>query len=76
MNLKDARNRKRLSTLTGRAFRGYPIATLAFYGPTDRLATKMVVAIVVAEGAEPEPMRRWFASEGDPWSPPTSRRAA
>jgi hypothetical protein len=28
-------------------FRGYPVATIAFYGPTDTLATKIVVSIVL-----------------------------
>jgi hypothetical protein len=44
-------------------FRGYPIATIAFYGPTVDLATKIVVAIVRDEGREPDPLERWF-SEG------------
>jgi len=44
-------------------FRGYPIATVAFYGPTAELATKVVVSIVRDEGHEPDPLERWF-SEG------------
>ena len=47
-----------------RGFRGYPIATIALYGPDDQLATKVAVGIVAAEGVEPH-MRRWFAVEGD-----------
>lgn len=37
-----------------RGFRGYPIATVAFYGPTADLATKVVVAIVRDKGCEPD----------------------
>jgi len=47
-----------------RGFRGYPIATVAFYGPTATLATKVVVGIAVAEGKEVDPLRKWF-SEND-----------
>ena len=39
-------------------FRGYPIATIAFYDPTAELATKVVVAIVRDEGREPDPLER------------------
>ena len=43
-----------------RGFRGYPIATIAFYGPDDARASKAAVAIVKAEGAEPSALHRWF----------------
>ena len=43
-----------------RGFRAYPIATLAFYGPDDTRASKAVVAIVNAEGAQPSALQRWF----------------
>jgi hypothetical protein len=44
-------------------FHGYPVATIAFYGPTADLATKVVVSIVRNEGQDPDPLERWF-SEG------------
>jgi hypothetical protein len=47
-----------------RGFRGYPAATIAFYGPDDKRASKVAVGVVQAEGAEPS-MERWFAEEGD-----------
>ncbi len=62
------RIRKPLSPLQRKAkrgFRGYPAATIAFYGPDDRRATKIAVGIVGSEGAEPSEMRRWFVEEGD-----------
>ena len=61
--LKD-RARKALAKKAKRGYSGYPVATVAFYGPTDKRATKLVVGVVPYEGAEPEPMRKWF-SEGD-----------
>ncbi len=48
-----------------RGFRGYPIATIAFYGPDNTRATKVAVGIVPGEGAEPEVLERWFAKESD-----------
>jgi hypothetical protein len=48
-----------------RGFRGYPIATIAFYGPDDKRASKVAVGIVNADGAEPAALERWFSEEGD-----------
>ena len=48
-----------------RGFRGYPVATVAFYGPDDRRATKVAVGIVGAEGAEPSTLERWFSADTD-----------
>ena len=48
-----------------KGFRGYPVATIAFYGPDDRRATKVVVGIVTREGAEPDWLERWYAEDGD-----------
>jgi len=47
-----------------RGFRGFPAATIAFYGPDDRRASKVAIGIVVAEGADPV-MERLFAEDGD-----------
>jgi hypothetical protein len=45
-------------------FRGYPAATIAFYGPTAELATKIAVAIIPNdEDKDPDILERWF-SEG------------
>jgi hypothetical protein len=46
------------------AFRGYPVATIAFYGPNDKLATKVAVSVILTENNEPDILNRWF-SEGD-----------
>ena len=52
-----------LNRSTRRGFRGYPVATVALYGPDDKLATKVAVAIVTEQDAEPAALNRWF-SEG------------
>ena len=48
-----------------RGFCGYPIGTVAFYGPTADFATKLVVCIVPGDGCEPDPLKRWFSQDRD-----------
>jgi hypothetical protein len=48
-----------------KGFRGYPAATLAFYGPDDTRASKVAVGIVRDEGGEVAAMERWFSDDGD-----------
>jgi hypothetical protein len=60
---KPERLRKALSKKAKRGMRGYPVGTVAFYGPDDKIATKLVVGIVPAEGAEPDSIRKWHSEE-------------
>ncbi|MGA2106302.1 MAG: hypothetical protein ABSH25_01525 [Syntrophorhabdales bacterium] len=55
--------KKALSKKTKRGFRGYPIATIALYGPTDKKATKLVVGIVPREDADAEQMKKWYSDD-------------
>jgi hypothetical protein len=48
-----------------RGFRGYPAATIAFYGPNDQKASKVAVGIVTKEDAEPDVLERWLAEDRD-----------
>jgi hypothetical protein len=48
-----------------RGFRGYPVATITFYGPTADRASKVAVGIVLAEGAEVSRLERWLTDETD-----------
>jgi len=48
-----------------RGFRGYPLGTVALYGPNDRLATKVAVGIVLGEDDEPSELRRWRSGGED-----------
>jgi len=57
--------RKWLKKKAKAGFRGYPVGTIAFYGPDDRRASKVAVGIITAEGAETADLRRWFAESGD-----------
>jgi hypothetical protein len=57
--------RKWLDKKSKLGFRGYPVGTIAFYGPDDQRASKVAVAVIVAPGTEPIALRRWFAGSGD-----------
>ncbi len=54
--------KKSLEKKVNKGFRGYPIATAALYGPTNKLATKIVVGIVSSQKAEVDPMHKWFCN--------------
>ena len=55
------RARKRLSKRAKKGFRGWPVATVALYGPDDSTATKLTVGIMPAEDAEASDLGRWFS---------------
>lgn len=57
--------RKWLEKKARAGFRGYPVATVAYYGPDDRRATKMVVGVISGPDREPADLRRWFCEDGD-----------
>ncbi len=59
------RSNSPLKKKTRQGFRGYPIATIAFYGPDDTRASKAAVAIIDAEDAEPGALQRWLTGETD-----------
>ena len=59
------RARKRLRKRAKRGLRGYPVATVALYGPDDTRATKLTVGIVPAEDADVTDLRRWFSEGSD-----------
>jgi hypothetical protein len=58
------RSIKRLTKKARRGMRGYPVGTVAYYGPDDKRATKLAAGVKTAEDAEPE-MRKWFAETRD-----------
>lgn len=44
---------------------GYPVASVAFYGPTENVASKVVVGVTAAEGTEVDPLERWYSPDQD-----------
>jgi hypothetical protein len=56
---------KRIQKKAKRGFRGYPVGTVAFYGPDNRFASKVAAAVVPGEGQEPSALERWFSETED-----------
>jgi hypothetical protein len=60
--MPQGNNKKLLAKKVRKGDKGYPIATIAFYGPNNVIATKVVCSIISHEEAEPEPMKKWFST--------------
>jgi hypothetical protein len=58
------RSTKRLAKKARRGMRGYPLGTVAYYGPDDSRATKVVAGIQLVADADLE-LRKWFVETGD-----------
>jgi hypothetical protein len=56
---------KRLRKKARKGLRGWPAATIAFYGPNLSQATKVAVGIVPSENAEVQELRDWSVDQGD-----------
>jgi hypothetical protein len=65
MSLKEKWYRDKLAKKRDKGFRGYPMATVAYYGPDAARATKVSVGIIADEDAEADPLERWFSDEQD-----------
>ena len=56
---------QRLRKKARKGLRGWPIATVAFYGPNLSQATKVTVGIVPSENTEVEELRDWKVDDGE-----------
>jgi hypothetical protein len=65
MSFKAQWYRDKLAKKRQKGFRGYPVATVAFYGPDDKRASKVSVGIIANEGDEADPLERWFSDTSD-----------
>ena len=63
--MRDNRFLKRLRKKAKKGLRGWPLATIAFYGPNLSQATKAAVGIIPSENAEADEMRAWHVLHGD-----------
>lgn len=63
--MRPLRLHARLAKRSRRGFRGFPAATVAYYGPDDTRATKVVVTIVPSKDADPTFQETFTAAEGD-----------
>ena len=64
MSLAD-RFTKALRKKAQRGFNGYPMATFAYYGPNDKVASKVAVGIVPAEDEDVTILERWLSDNSD-----------
>ena len=46
-------------------FRGYPVATVAYYGPDASRASKVAVGVILVEDDEPSALERWDSADSD-----------
>jgi hypothetical protein len=60
--MAQGNNKKLLIKKIRKGDKGYPIATVAFYGPNNDMATKVVCAIISNNRAEPAPINKWFST--------------
>jgi hypothetical protein len=65
MSFKATWFRDKLNKKAKRGFRGYPIATITYYGPDDRQASKVSVGIILDEGGDVAFLERWFNERQD-----------
>jgi hypothetical protein len=63
MKIRPQRN-KWLSKKS-KGFHGYPVGTIAFYGPDNARASKVAVGVLAGENSEPVAIQRWFSETGD-----------
>ena len=59
------RSQTSLEKKARRGFRGYPVATVAYYGPDDQRASKVAVGIVAREGGDVLALQRWISETED-----------
>ena len=48
------KSNKRIAKRTHKGFQGYPLIAVAYYGPDDSLATKVVIEYVAEDGMAPQ----------------------
>ncbi len=65
MSLKLQRARDWLARRSRKPKKAYPLATLVFYGPTNKQATKLAAAVFLDGGEAPEALERWLLNDGD-----------
>ncbi len=58
--MPQGRNKKQLTKRTRRGDKGFPKATIAFYGPDNEKATKVVCGIIKTKGSDAGPLKKWF----------------
>jgi len=75
MSFKAQWYRDKFAKKLARGLRGYPVATVAFYGPDDKRASKVVVGIIAGEGQDAGVLEKWFTEHTDARTDPEIMQA-
>ena len=59
--MAQGKNKKLITKKVRKGNKGYPVATVAFYGPNNVSASKVVCGIIKEEGGDAEEMKKWFS---------------
>lgn len=65
MSLKATWFQDKLRKKSKQGFQGFPLATIAFYGPDETRASKVAVSVFLSDGADSVSLQRWFSETGD-----------
>lgn len=65
MSLRARWYREKLQKKAAKGLRGYPVATVAYYGPDDKRASKVAVGIIEHEGLHADLLKRWYSEASD-----------
>jgi hypothetical protein len=60
VSLKATWFRDKLRKKAKQGFQGFPLATITYYGPDDKVASKVSVGIILQEGGDVAALERWF----------------
>lgn len=57
--------KEKIKEKASNGFKGYPVATIACYGPDNKRASKVVVGIVSRVDADPDVLKKWHSEAED-----------
>ena len=60
MSLKATWYRDKIRKKVTQGFQGYPASTITYYGPDDKVASKVAVSVILEDGGEPVALMRLF----------------
>lgn len=65
MSLKARWYRDKLAKKRAKGLRGFPVATVAYYGPDNVRASKLVVGLIARAGLDADVLEKWFSDDAD-----------
>jgi hypothetical protein len=65
MSLKATWYLEKFRKKSKKGFVGFPVATVAYYGPDNKRASKVAVGIIATEGGDADVLERWVSDTQD-----------